>query len=182
MNISEVVRRYAVTLLDAAPEAGVAVADTRRDLEGIVATLGASPELGAFLRNRLIESSVKRAALEELFAAGLTTLTMNFMRLLTQQGRESMIPEITQACLQIMDERSGVATAHVRSAVALDEARADGLRRQLVGYFGGEIRLDISVDDSLRGGLVAMVGDTVFDGTVESHLQRLHRKLLGERP
>ena len=181
MNITEVVRRYAVTLLDAAQESGVGD-DTRRDLEAIAATLAVSEELREFLTNRMIDAGVKRAALEEIFASGVATLTMNFLRLLTQRGRADLIPDVTQACLQIMDERSGVATAQVRTAVALDDAQADRLRRQLAGYFGGEIRLVVDVDDSLRGGMVASVGDTVFDGTVESHLQRLHRKLLGERP
>ena len=179
MNIPEVVRRYSVTLLDAAQETGVAE-ETRRDLEGISATLDASEELRTFLLNRLIGINLKESAVEKLFADRVGALTMNFMRLLAQRGRANMLAQVTQACLQIIDERSGIATAQVRSAIALDEAQADDLRRRLAGYFGSEIRLDVSVDESMRGGLIATVGDTVFDGTVEAHLRRLHRKLLGD--
>jgi F-type H+-transporting ATPase subunit delta len=179
MNIPEVVRRYAVTLLDAAEETGVLEA-TRRDLEGIEATLGASEELGDFLRNRLVNDDLKQAALEKVFQGQSEALMMNFMRLLVQRGRAGMLREITQACLQIIDERSGVSTAHVRSAVALDQSQTDHLRKKLSGYFGGDIRLEVSVDTGMRGGMIATVGDTVFDGTVEAQLQRLHRRLLGE--
>ncbi len=179
MNIPEVVRRYAVTLLDAAQETGV-LDSTRRDLEGIDAALNASSELRDFLSNRLLSNDSKQAALEQVFEGRVETLVMNFMRLLVQRGRAGMLQEITTACLQIIDERSGVSTAHVRSAVALDEAQTDHLRQKLAGYFGGDIRLEINVDDTMRGGLIAAVGDTVFDGTVEAQLQRLHRRLLGE--
>jgi F-type H+-transporting ATPase subunit delta len=178
MNIPEVVRRYAITLLDAAQETG-AQSTMRRDLEGISAVLGASSELGDFLRNQLIGIELKQGALEKMFDGRVEALTMNFMRLLVQRRRGGMLQEITQACLQILDERSGVSTANVRSAVALDEAQADHLRRRLAGYFGGDIRLEVDVDDTMRGGLIATVGDTVFDGTVEAQLQRLHRRLLG---
>ena len=179
MNIPEVVRRYAVTLLDAAQETGVEE-EIKRDLQGIEATLDSSQELHVFLQNRLLGFKAKQEALEKLFADHVATLTMNFIRLLAQRGRAAMFSQITQACLQIIDERSGAATAHVRSAIALDEAQADRLRRRLAGYFGGDIRLDVNVDDTMRGGLIATVGDTVFDGSVEAHLRRLHRKLLGD--
>ena len=105
---------------------------------------------------------------------------MNFMRLMVRRGRANMLAQVTQACLQIIDERSGIAMAQVHSAIALDEAQAEHLSQRLAGYFGREIRLDVSVDESMRGGLIATVGDTVFDGTVDAHLRRLHRKLLGD--
>jgi len=179
MNFPEVVRRYAITLLDAAEETGV-LDGARRDLEGIEMALDGSHELRDFLQNRLVNDESKQAALERVFDGRVDALAMNFMRLLVQRGRAGMLHEITQACLQIMDERSGVATGQVRSAVALDQSQTDHLRQKLSDYFGCDIRLDISVDDTMRGGVIATVGDTVFDGTVDAQLQRLHRRLLGE--
>lgn len=179
MNIPEVVRRYSATLLNAAEETGV-LDTTRRDLEGVDAALDASQELRDFLQNRLVSNDSKQAALEKVFQGRVEVLAMNFMRLLVLRGRAGMLQEAARACLQIIDERSGVSTAHVRSAVALNVAQTDHLRQKLAGYFGGDIRLEVSVDDAMRGGLIATVGDTVFDGTVEAQLQRLHRRLLGE--
>ena len=50
MNAPEVVRRYAVTLLEAADETGVAEA-VQRDVEGLVETRRQSEELTEFLAN-----------------------------------------------------------------------------------------------------------------------------------
>ena len=62
MNIPEVVRRYAVTLLDAAEETG-ALEDTRRDLEGIGTALAGSGELRDFLHCLLYTSPSPRDGL-----------------------------------------------------------------------------------------------------------------------
>jgi F0F1-type ATP synthase delta subunit len=58
----EVVRRYAVTLLDAAAETGVAD-DVARDLAGLQATLAVSAELQEFLSNPLADGAMISTAL-----------------------------------------------------------------------------------------------------------------------
>ena len=51
----------------------------------------------------------------------------------------------------------------------------------MAAYSGGEIRLQAEVDPTLRGGVVARLGDTVFDGTLDMYLTKLHRRLRGAR-
>ena len=179
MSASEVVRRYANTLLDAAAEAGPGTEVVRRDMEGLSATLDSSGELRDFLRHRLVDVHLVEAALERLFADKVDPLVLNFLRLLARRGRASLIAEVAIACVEILDERSGVRTAEVRSAVELSPEQQEGLRRRLAAYSGGEIRLQTQVDPSLRGGMVARLGDTVFDGTLEMYLTKLHRSLRG---
>ena len=58
MSASEVVRRYASTLLDAADEAGPGSEAVRSDMEGLTATLAASGELREFLSNRLVDAQL----------------------------------------------------------------------------------------------------------------------------
>ena len=58
MNAPEVVRRYAVTLLEAADETGV-IEPITRDVEGLVATLDGSEELLDFLANPLISPEIQ---------------------------------------------------------------------------------------------------------------------------
>ena len=179
MSATEVVRRYANTLLAAAAEAGVSDDVVRGDMEGVAATIEASDELGDFLRNRLVSAEVKEAALEQLFAGRAQPLVANFLRLLARRRRATLLPEIVAACVEILDERSGVRTAEVRSAVELTAEQQDGLRARLAAYAGGEIRLQTQLDPSLKGGVVARLGDTVFDGSLDMHLTRLSRLLRG---
>ena len=181
MSASEVVRRYANSLLDAAAEAGPGIEAVRSDMEGLTATLDASADLRDFLRNRLVDVQLVETALERIFTDKVEPLVLNFLRLLARRGRAALIAEIAVACVEILDERSGVRTAEVRSAIELNPEQLEGLRQRLAAYSGGEIRLQAEVDPTLRGGVVARLGDTVFDGTLDMYLTKLHRRLRGAR-
>lgn len=173
---SEVVRRYAATVLDAAAAAGVTDA-VRRDLAGLASTLRASTELTAFLGNRLIDPAATAAALARVFAGRVDNLTLNFLRLVAQRRRADLLPQIAVAALQILDARSGTDTAEVRSATPLTAPQLEALRQGLARYTGRQVQIHAEVDASLRGGLVARVGDMVFDGSVETQLRRLRERL-----
>ena len=63
--------------------------------------------------------------------------------------------------------------AEVRSAIELDAATISRLEAKLAAATGKRIKANVIVDTSVVGGLVAKVGDTVFDGSVRSRLQEL---------
>ena len=79
----------------------------------------------------------------------------------------------------MVEEREGILSAEVVSAVELDGEQQKRLAERLAVYTGKQIRLHARVDSTLRGGLVARVGDTVFDGSLDTHLKRLRRRLVG---
>ena len=174
----EVVRRYAVTLLEAAEETGVGDA-VARDLEGLRASLGASDELRAFLGNRLVDGEAAANALSALFAGKVNTLTSNFLQMVAQRRRAGLLESIVDTALRMLAERAGVATAQVRSATELTGEQVDRLQERLSAHTGQRVQVEVEVDDKLTGGLIVRIGDTVFDGSVETQLARLRRRLVG---
>ena len=178
MKAPEVVRRFATTLLEAAAELKVE-AQVQEDVERLQATLQSSAELGSCLRNRLIEPQVHRALLESLFAGKVQPLTLNFLFLLAQRRRAGLLPEILAACTEMFDARRGILNAEVRAAMELSAEQREGFRQSLETYTGKQVRLQVRVDQSLRGGAIVQVGDTVFDGSLVRHLQRLREQLAG---
>ncbi|CAI8026460.1 ATP synthase subunit delta [Geodia barretti] len=147
MNAPEVVRRYAVTLLEAADETG-ATAAVQRDVERLLQTVRQSGELVEFLSNPLADSQAQANVLRQLFSGKVA-------------------------------EREGIIGAEVRSAVALSEEQCQRLQARLEHHSGRKVRLEVQVDTSLRGGAVVRVGDTVFDGSVNTYLERLQARLAG---
>ena len=105
-------------------------------------------------------------------------MTINFLRLLVQRRRIGLLPEIARGFLDLLDRRSGLATAQVTSAAALTPEQEERLRERLAAYTGLQIRLDTNVDPGLGGGLVARVDDLVFDGSVGTQLERLRARLM----
>ncbi|MCY4602604.1 MAG: ATP synthase F1 subunit delta [Gemmatimonadetes bacterium] len=178
MNAPEVVRRYAVTLLEAADETG-ATAAVQRDVERLLETVRQSGELAEFLADPLADSQVQANVLRELFSGKVEVLTLNFLRLMAVRGRASIIGAALESFLDQVAEREGIISAEVRSAVALSEEQCQRLRESLERRSGRTVRLDVQVDASLRGGAIVRVGDTVFDGSVNTYLERLQARLAG---
>ena len=178
MKAPEVVQRYATTLLEAAFESNIE-RPVREEVEGLVATLDAASDLESFLVDRMISSETKESVVRELFANRVQELTLNFLLLLVSRRRINLVREIFQACAKLFDERTGVVEADVRSTVELSEGQRERLQQQLSGFTGKTVKLRSVVDERIRGGMVAQVGDTVFDGSLTTQLQRLHRQLSG---
>lgn len=178
MKAPEVVRRYAATLLEAAEESQLG-AEVRRDVEGLALTLDQSAELAEALGNRLLSPQVLRNVLEGIFGGKVQQLTLNFLLLLADRRRAGLLAEILNDYVELADERAGLVTAEVRTAVALTAEQERQLHERLETYTGRQVRLQTQIDAGLKGGMVARVGDTVFDGSLAAHLQRLHRRLTG---
>ncbi len=178
MNVPEVVRRYATTLLDAAEETNV-LDTVRKDVQGLLETLSNSQELNEFLSNPLIDSEVQDRTLVAIFDGKVQMLTRNFLSLIAQRRRANSLVPILSAFTEMVEEREGILSAEVVSAVELDDEQLKRLSERLALYTGKQIRLHARVDSTLRGGLVARVGDTVFDGSLNTHLERLRRRLVG---
>lgn len=178
MNAPEVVRRYAATLLEAADETG-ATAAVQRDVERLLATVGQSDELTEFLANPLVDSQAQAEALRQLFSGKVEGLTLNFLRLMAVRSRAPIIGAALGSFLDQLAEREGIIGAEVRSAVALSTEQCQLLQARLEHHSDRKVRLAVQVDSSLRGGAVVRLGDTVFDGSVNTYLARLQARLAG---
>ena len=178
MNAPEVVRRYAITLLEAADETGTTAA-VQRDVERLLQTVRQSDELVEFLSNPLADSQAQANVLRQLFSGKVEVLTLNFLRLMAVRGRASIVGAALGNFLDQVAEREGIIGAEVRSAVALSEEQCQRLQARLEHHSGRKVRLEVQVDTSLRGGAVVRVGDTVFDGSVSTYLERLQARLAG---
>jgi F-type H+-transporting ATPase subunit delta len=49
----------------------------------------------------------------------------------------------------------------------------------LVAATGRKVRLSFATDEAIIGGLVARIGSTIFDGSVQSQLDRLANEMAG---
>ena len=66
----------------------------------------------------------------------------------------------------------------VYTAVDLEPPALDRLKKILEQSFGKSILLENQVDDSIVGGILVQIGDTVLDGTTASRLSSLRNSLM----
>jgi F-type H+-transporting ATPase subunit delta len=115
--------------------------------------------------------------LEDLLGATASPITINLVSMLVGAGRGSQIGPISDDLVRQAAQARGQAVAEVRSAVALNDDQRDRLRSALSSATGMNIDVVVVVDPDILGGVVAQVGDTVFDGSVRTRLEKMKERL-----
>ena len=173
--------RYAKALFGLAQEAG-AVESTRAELDRVAGAITTVPTLADVLVLPMYPAAERRAALQRLAGPlGLSPLLTHFLSFLIDQRRTRDLAAIHEDYVRLAEEAAGRVRGEVVSATPLDPAQLDRIRAALARRMGRELDLAIRVDPALLGGLVARVGDLVFDGSLRTQLAQLRAQLTGER-
>lgn len=175
---ARIARIYVESLLPVAARAGQAE-DLGDELETLIReVLGQHPRVAAFFTS----PALTRRAREPILAAALketaSPLLRKFVGVLNQNNRLDLLPAISAAYREALDERAGRVRVWVRSAAPLGDAERNELRQALATSLGKEPILAVRVDPELLGGLMIQVGDRVYDSTVRSRLDALRTHLL----
>jgi F-type H+-transporting ATPase subunit delta len=97
----------------------------------------------------------------------------NLARLLVENKRLNLLPEIVALYETLKADQEGELAAHITSAFMLDTAQMAGLVARLEAKFGRKVTATQSLDDALIGGVVIQVGDEVMDASVRGGLEAL---------
>ncbi len=171
-------RRYVLPLFEVARDHNV-LDVVAADLKALDNALSATPELGAFLAAPTIERSVKRAALEAIFA-NASSFTLNFLRGVVAKNRSEVLHYAYRIYKGLLDAYRGVTPGLVETATPVDEATFASVVKAVSERFGGKIELQRQVDPSLIGGVRVRVGNQVIDASVKGRLEKLRTTLTGE--
>jgi F-type H+-transporting ATPase subunit delta len=97
----------------------------------------------------------------------------SLVRLLVENRRLDLLPEIAALFEQYRAEAEKVVQAEVVSAFPLSQEQQAGIVAALKKRLGREVSLKSSTDETMVGGAVIRAGDLVIDGSVTGHLDRL---------
>ncbi len=172
--------RYARALVEVvlSPLGGVEPSRAAEELRAFEAALKESRDLRHVLLSPAIAPLRKRAVVDRLAQSlAASRPVRNFLKVVVDHRRAADLGEIIRAFETLMDERMGVQRVDVASARELDQAQREELSRGLEAGTGKKVRLNVSLDPELIGGVVARIGSTVYDGSVRGRLQTLARRL-----
>jgi F-type H+-transporting ATPase subunit delta len=170
------VRGYAEALFTvaAAEDELPAVED---ELYAFAKTLATETRLREALTDPALPAENKKALVRDLLGERANPLTVNALGFLIDQGRAREIGKIAEGLAEVAAVRRAHAVAEVRSAVPLDEGQQQRLASALSRATGRQVEVKVVVDPTVVGGVVAKVGDEVFDGSVRTRLDEARGKL-----
>jgi F-type H+-transporting ATPase subunit delta len=177
MKYSELAYRYASALFD------LGVAESKpsvflKALQSVHVSLSDTTAVAQFVASPLVRSQDKTQALLKAFkGSGLPEQVLNFVLLLAQKGRLSLLPEIIAAFQAKEDQANGVTRGTVRAAKELSSQQKEALTKSVSEITKKKVILQYTEDKSLIGGLVAQVGSLTFDDSLAAHLRRIKEDL-----
>lgn len=143
------------------------------DLVAELAQIGGHPEVQAFARNPKTSASDVSAAITALVKSPLNTEAKNFLAMLVDNGRISLLPEIGAQFQALKNATEGAADAEITSAFELNAAQVAELVATLEKKFSRKLNPVVTVDPALIGGVRVVVGDEVLDTSVRAKLAQM---------
>jgi F-type H+-transporting ATPase subunit delta len=173
--------RYARALADLVldPSAGMDPQAAVNELHRFESAFSSAPLLRNVMLSPAVSPARKRAVIARLAEMlGTSRLIRNFLYVVINHRRTSILPEIREALQALLDERLGMVEAGVASARELTEEQRSIVSAQLARLTGKKVRCRFSVKEPLLGGVTARIGSTIYDGSVRGQLARLRQILM----
>ncbi len=101
----------------------------------------------------------------------------NLIKLLVENGRVTVLPEITTLYEEYRAEAEKTVQAQVVSAFPVTSAQQTSIKKALKKRLGCEVELVCTTDNTLVGGAIIRAGDMVIDGSVVGQLEKLTHAL-----
>lgn len=178
MSTETVARRYAGALADVVLKNGQ-TETVKSELRQWAEMMSQNQDLLTTFRNPAIFHHDKEQILERLIEKTRpSATTANFLKILLRNGRLTELADINDRFDQVLQERSGIVLAKVKTARALSEPEAAELKSNLERMTGRRVNVNFEIDRSIIGGVVTTIGSTVYDGSVKSQLEQLKEQLI----
>ncbi len=171
-----VARRYAEAFFSIAQDNNK-IDEYQQELEKIVQAIKELDSLKEYLDHLLIPAKDKKEIISQIFAASISSVTLNFLLMVIDKKREAYIELIVEEYQDLADESRNIAKAQLISAHEVSEQEVKSLAEKLSASTGKTVQLKQSVDPALIGGVKIRIGDQIIDGTVAKKLEMLRLQL-----
>ena len=169
-------RRYAEAFFAIAQEQNK-IDEFEKELADVVDVIMSHEDLKAFMFHVLIPPQEKKDILSRLFADRVSPNALSFLNLVIDKRRVDHLGVMFDEYRAMADESKNIIKAEVTSAKDVSEQDIAGLEKTLSEATGKKVRVTLTVDPSLIGGVKVRIGDRVIDASVVKKLDMLKSSL-----
>lgn len=167
-------RRYAQAVFELALEHD-AVDQWLNDIDLMADAMG-SEDFFALLEAPQVPVRVKYRGIDTVMA-GASQLARNLASVLVDHRSVRFAGAIRDQFRALADAHNGVARAEVVTAVAMEDAERERVSKLLGELVSANVVTTERVDPDIIGGIIARVGDHLFDGSVKTRLADMRAAL-----
>ena len=175
-ELATIARPYAEALFKACTDQGADLNSTVAWVEELAA-IAANPQLRQLADNPNVSGTQVFDLITGVAKSALPETARNFLRVILDNGRLDVLPEVAAQFRSLVNSKSGSSDAVVFSAFPIADAALAELGASLEKRFGRKLNLTVKQDDSLIGGIRVVVGDEVLDTSVKARLEQMKAAL-----
>lgn len=142
-----------------------------------LSAVAASKEIAAVSSNPKVNKEKIGGLILAICAGHIDDEAGNFLKLLLQNNRLNLLPDIAKQFEVLKAEAEGYVDVEVVTAYAFTKEANNKFAATLAKKFDKKIHMNVTVDKSLIGGVLVRMGDQVIDGSVKGQLQQLQKAL-----
>lgn len=162
--------RYAKSLIDIAKEQNLLEAELA-DMQLIIDVTASNRDFTMLLRSPIVKGDKKSEIFKAIFGGKVNNLTLLFVDLLINKGREANLEEIAAAYKAQYKVLNQVHTVILTTAAPVDEDLKNTIETKVKSALNNaNVDLELAVEAELIGGFVLEVGDKLFDASVRRDL------------
>ena len=170
-DLSTIARPYAQAIL--------AQADSEKqfaqwsDMLGFLASAVRDPALSGIISNPSIDGVRLTELLLQVSEGRLSDSGANLVRVLVENRRVGTLPQIAEQYESGRAELEGRRQVEIVSAFKLTAKQTTALTKAISERLGRKVDVEVSIDNTLLGGVVIRAGDTVIDASMRGKLAQL---------
>ncbi|MFT3696270.1 MAG: ATP synthase F1 subunit delta [Kofleriaceae bacterium] len=177
MITGSLARRYAKAIFEIGSSQG-GLDKIGSDLRSLANAIKDSQELQSTLTSPAIPKADRRKVVDGLLQRiGVVTVSRNVVYMLLDAERLSYVISISRELDAMIEAKAGRVTAEIVSAKPLDPMQLSQITASLEKLSGKKVTVTKREDPELLGGVIAKVGDVVYDGSLRTQLRTIRDEL-----
>lgn len=169
--------RYAQALLELVSD-NLSKEDILKELLDITESVKGSGDLNKVMTSPVISDDEKKNVISKLFENTTNKVILNFLKLLVDKNRFSMLESITKEYKNEINRLNNLLSINVTSAIDLTEDEKSAIKNKLSNILNKNIELEWATNPDIIAGLVFEVGDNIIDNSLRHKLQDLSRNIM----
>ena len=148
-----------------------------QELDLLKTAFAEEPDFIKLLSSANVSKAERLTVIDSSFRGKVQPYVLNFLKLLTEKGYIAHFADCCETYRDLYNEDRGILQVQAVSAIELTENQKQQLTDKLSAITGKTIDLVCKVDKSVLGGIRLNYNGTQVDGTVQSRLQAIEKRL-----
>lgn len=149
------------------------------ELDSLVAdVLDKFPPFDANLTTEMLSHDERVELIDNVLGGRASGPVINLLKALSSNHRTSALRSVVKTVHKLYGESKGQHEVRVYVPQAMSSDLQSDLRQALQSRLGVDSEFHFHINPDLIGGMVVQVGDTVFDGSVRTMLERARQQMV----